>query len=304
MKIKNATIRSVELPTLEKIKPLIEEQGFHPLGEKFISTSGFEKNEFTGELVTPLVGVGYAFTVREDVKSIPASAVKSAVEEKIKEIENEQKRKVGNRESREIRDAIFLEMIPKAIIKTKRVDCFYISVEKRLLIASASGSLVELVSDKILYLTGMMPRSCWDTSEDWKKKVTADLSKFVEGEKEAFGAFNAGDSVSLKSEEMGKATFNPRVLDYAYKGITEAVSNGMVVDRIELEHETLSFKIGGKELDAITQIKDFGALSDEEKSSREELDKSELWRVESATQVLTILATHAALIERYAPKKT
>lgn len=302
MKIKNATIRSVELPSIEKIKPLIEEQEFRPLGEKFISTSGFEKNQLTGELVTPLVGVGYAFTVREDVKAIPAAAVKSATEEKIKEIEIEQKRKLGKKESREIRDAIFLEMVPKAIIKTKKIDCFYVEAEKRLLIASASSSLVGLVSDKILNMTGMMPQSCWDTSEDWKKKVTEDLSKFVKGEKEAFGEFNAGDSVSLKNEDTGKATFNPKILDYAYKGITEAVSNGMVVDKVELEHETLSFKIGGKDLDAITQIKDFGALSSEETDSRNDIDKSELWRVESAAQVIMLLATHRALVKRYAPK--
>lgn len=302
MRIKNATVRSVELPSIEQIRPLIEEQEFHPLGESFRLTAGFEKNEVTGELVTPIPGVGYSFTLRLDEKIIPAAAVKAATEEKIKQTEAAENRKVGKKEQREIKDSIILGMIKTAPFKSKKVDIFFCQDSNKLVIASSSSSMVKLVEDKVISMTGRATRAA--SSGDWKSKITQDLFAFVEGNKEAFGEFNPGDSVSVKNPDMGKATFNPKSLDYANKGIKEAIEVGMAVDKIELEFQTLAFKVGGKDLDALASIKDFGELSEDEKTSREDLDKAELWRVESAVQVLMILATHNALIRRYAATKS
>jgi recombination associated protein RdgC len=307
MKIKKATIRSVELPSIDKISPLIEEQEFTPLGENFSVTSGFEKNEITGDLVTPIPGLGYSFTIRLDQKIIPAAVLKTATEEKIKEIEATQGRKVRQKESREIKAEIYSSLIKTAPIKSTRVISFYNDTAKRLLIIASTQALAQLVTDKLLKLTGVRATPCAIGNSEELRKITADLSNFVLHKEASFGDFNPGDSVSLKSPLKGaafkgSATFNPQTLDYAQAGIKEAIAVGMMVSKIELEYQAMTFKVGN-DIDVLTSIEDFGALSDDEKASREDLDKAELWRIESAAQVLMILDTHSALIARYATTK-
>lgn len=309
MRIKNATIRSIELPPIEKIRPLIEEQEFKPLGENFSLTSGFEKNETTGELVTPIPGVGYSFNLRVDQKIIPASVLNAATEDEVKKIEEAQNRKVSQKEKREIRCEIYQNLVKTALIKSTRVISFYRDDAKRLLIVSSSQSIAELVCRKILSLTGIRATPCSiQSKEDLCRQMTNDLLGFVNRKEGAFGDFSPGDSVSLKSllkgdDFKGSAAFNPQTLDYAQSGIKEAIAVGMMVSKIELEYQTMTFKVGN-DIDKLTSIEDFGALSEDEKNSREELDKAELWRVESAVQVLMILATHNALVARYAATKS
>lgn len=297
MRIKNATVRSVELPSIEQIRPLIEEQEFKPLGENFSFTCGFENDPNTGELVTPIPG-GYSFMLRIDEKILPRSVVKAETARRLKEKESEKGSPLSKDEKNVLSENVRYELIKKALIKTTTVRAFYSEQKKRLIVESATQSKVERLIEKISNING-----CWiagTNAGEWQEKITEDLTAFINGNSEALGELNPGDTCALKGA-LGKASFSPNVLDTAKAGLLEAISAGMKVDRIELEHETLTFKVG-KDIDVLKSIQDF--LTDDELADREELDAAALWRVEAGAQILMIIAAHDALVARYAATKS
>ena len=81
--LKSASVYSAKLPAIAAMREHLAELSFTPLTENQLSCAGFENNQVTGELVTNLPGVGYAFVVRQDTKLIPTKIVNRKLKERV-----------------------------------------------------------------------------------------------------------------------------------------------------------------------------------------------------------------------------
>lgn len=97
--------------------------------------NGFCAPRDDGELVYPVAGYQVICWETED-KILPSSVISDVVKSKIDQIEEEQGRKVGRKEAREIKEQTVDELLPKAFIQRRRTIA--VLTDKYLLINTSS----------------------------------------------------------------------------------------------------------------------------------------------------------------------
>ena len=124
--IKSASIYSAKLPAIAAMREHLAELSFTPLTENQLSCAGFENNLVTGELVTNLPGVGYAFVVRQDTKLIPTKIVNRKLKERVDAlISSGLREKVTRKEKQAMKDQLIVEMAATAEYETTLIHALY-----------------------------------------------------------------------------------------------------------------------------------------------------------------------------------
>lgn len=293
--INQAIIYKAELPTAEALATHVNDCLFEPIGETFSFSLGFVPNKATGELVNAIPG-GLSFTVRHDEKILPKAAVNRAVDEAIKAAE-EERGALDDEERGIIKENVLSELVRNALVKTTVVNAFY-DAERKFLIVPAAKRLAGLVVGLLVKAAGSVTTTTIHIS-DIKNGLTTRLKTHLEREESCedpspFGVFKLGDAVLLK-EKSNKASFDLDNLDLAKQGLIEALAGGMQVERIQLEHGSLSFKLT-KDFH-LKGLDFFGDLTPEEEQEREEADFAQLWRIEAGAQTIQVAAAAADLCE-------
>lgn len=292
MKIINkAIVYKAALPRLDLMVEHLAELPFEPLGETFVSRAGFIPNGITGELVTPIEG-GFTFTLRYDEKILPKSSVNAAVAEAIRQIEEEHGRELDKDEAGAVKERVLGELIKTALVKTTVVNAFYHEAEQ-FLIVPASKAIAAVLTSSLVKVVGSMTTQTIHIA-DIKNGLTTRLRNHLDGFEDAFSGFKLGESVLLK-HKANKLSVDLDNLDLAKQGLAEALAGEMQVERIELVHGTMSFKLN-KDFQ-FQAIDYFGELSEDEEAEREEADRVMVWRIEAAIQLLQLSAAIKALCD-------
>lgn len=87
----------------------------------------------------------YLFCMRKEVKQIPASAVKEAVDQKVKAIEQAEGRKVFGKERTAIKDDVLSLMRPRALTKSEHVYGYIDSKHQILVVGASPGTADDFV---------------------------------------------------------------------------------------------------------------------------------------------------------------
>lgn len=87
----------------------------------------------------------YLFCMRKEVKQIPASAVKEAVDQKVKAIEQTEGRKVFGKERTAIKDDVLSLMRPRALTKSEHVYGYIDSKHQILVVGASPGTADDFV---------------------------------------------------------------------------------------------------------------------------------------------------------------
>lgn len=293
--IKNAIVFSAELPSRELLEAHLKEIPFEPVGETFIHRSGFVLNGVTAELLTPIEG-GLSFTVRHDEKILPSAAIATAVHERVIALEEQRGCNLTRPERRIVKDEVLVELIAKALIKSTYVNVFYSEAEQFLIVPTTNKNLANLVCDLLVKACGSVTMKSIRVS-DIKQGLTTRLQNYLDGDKKSFEGFRIGDYCLLNDANKNKVTVDIDNLDYAHKGLTEALSALMQVETMALVHGEMSFKLT-KEFQ-LKKIEFFGELTEDEETEREELDGAMLWRTEAAVQMLQLVAALKDLCELF-----
>lgn len=106
-----------------------------------LETSSFGWAPPLGDNHTMLVhaAMGYnMISARKEVKLLPATVVRQYVEQKVREIQHTQGRKVGSREKAKIREEVTFELLPRAFHKTQSLYG-YIDTRQQLIIIDTSN---------------------------------------------------------------------------------------------------------------------------------------------------------------------
>lgn len=300
MKImKNAIVFKAELPRAELLAKHLEELPFEPVGETLVSSVGFIPNQVTGELVTPIEG-GLSITMRYDEKILPKAAVRAALKQHLEDLAEQKGAELTDDERGAAEDRVMSDLISKALVKSTVVNAFYLVEDSLLIVSTTSKDMAQRVIHALIKVCGSVTTQTIHVS-NIKGGLTARLSAYLgwpdddePGNVEAFDGFQLGDSCLLR-HKSNKASFDLDNLDAARHGLRESLDAEMEVERLELVHGTMSFKLT-KDFH-LRAIDFFGELTEDEAEERAELDGAALWRTEAAVQLLQVSAAIKALCD-------
>jgi recombination associated protein RdgC len=235
---------------------------------------------FTDRLVETFAG-GFAFKLRYDEKIIPASVTTEMANARIAEVEEREGRRLPGKERARIRDEVFFELLPRALVQTKRITCFYRPENNLLIVPTTSKKLADIVTSRLIKAVGSIKATTIYIS-DIKCGLTAKLRDYIEDNQESFADFTVGGKVKLKNEETKKtAQFKLDEITEARDGIIESIKSGANVVELELCTDDSWFRIDEK-----FTLKGVELMSDsEEVNFDSELDH---FQHEASVQVLFV----------------
>ncbi len=291
--IKNCFVYNASLPDHHAMAEALAKRPYQQIGDAEYKRTSFVPNVVTRELVTPLEN-GYSFVFRCDEKILPAAAIKSALIERVREIESEQGRKVSRAEKKELQDEIEFDLLRKALVKTTEVHGFYNSDSGLLILATGSSKFADnIMEDLGKAFDGEGVDARLVVIDELQYRLTNRLIEHVSSQEPVpFGDYQLGIYVQMKNTDGDKATFESPNHDPS-EGIQEAHANNCQVERIELTKEGFSFRLT-KEF-YFKSIK----FPEVEVDFDAEDDGAGFWRHEAATAVLLISNAVENLVETF-----
>lgn len=208
---KNATIYRVTGLTQELLDNACSGRMFHPLDATTFATSGFiAPRKSAPDLMLHSAGGIHGFAFRTDTKILPPAVINAAAAERAKQIEEEEGRKVGRKEMREIKEAMYLKLVQVAFTKTSITRGWFDSTADLLVIDTPSIARAEDVLGAIIkgadgegiryerFALGTSPSahfSAWVTQEAPADFSLDDRAKFKGAESEV---------INVKHSNLGR----------------------------------------------------------------------------------------------------
>lgn len=235
MSFKNAIVYTLtgELLPDDQIEELIQDYSFTPVRPEQFSSSGWVP---LGDGIDDLhfISNGAIFLrLRTDSKVIKNSAITREVEDRAKEIQRNEGRKVGRREKQELKEAVVGKHLPTAMVESKYTTGFIDYVKSRIVIDASTVKAADDFLDKLRGALGSLkvrPLAV-ELSPTWV--MTNALNPDDSVESVLLYNFTIGDKCSMVDMEGGKARFSDLDLtdEYVTNHITESM---MSVDSLAL----------------------------------------------------------------------
>lgn len=287
--IKNAIVYKAEIPSNgEDLHNHLSEKSFTPPLSMQIGSAGFVPPFEQGcSLVREFIG-GLVFTLRHDEKVIPSSTVNLEVKARIQKITDSQCRKVDKHERAEIKDQVYLEMCTRALVRTTVVNCFYHRQTGFLIVATSSKKMADMAVSQLVHAVGSVKTETINVS-DVKGGLTARLKNWlpdhaneVDGEPDAFGAFEPCGEVSMVDTAKQKISIKVESLNSTENALRDAINGGYNVTSIRLDQGLCSFRLTSDFYLRGIDIPDNDHMSDGFESDAQ-------WEVANATAIMTDL---------------
>ena len=240
--IRNAIVFNAEMPTAHDLATKIEALPFTAPAASDMMAIGFIPVPVIGEFVASYTN-GYAFAVRIDEKTIPASAIKQRLKEWVARIEEAEVRKVGNKERRTLKDSVIQELLVQAIAKTSEITVFYDRDNQYLIVPVSSQRNAQRIMSALVKALETLKTSTIHVN-NLTRGITALLKKHMGGDQAAFAPYYVGDHIQLQRTNRGKVTFSlTDATDQAAQGFIEALDAGFEVNQIQLLGGGTKFKL-------------------------------------------------------------
>ncbi|MDF1765378.1 MAG: recombination-associated protein RdgC [Gammaproteobacteria bacterium] len=196
--------------TFDEVETALADKVFEPCGsmEKarlgWISPLGRE-----GEMLTHVQGQYLMLCCQKQERLLPASVVNEATDEKVAELEERQGRQIYRKEKRQIRDDVFVTLLPRAF--TRNTQTFaYISLADNLLVVNSSSApkaeeLITLLRDTLGSLPVEIPatnRAPADVMTRWLREQHGSDNFVIDEECELFNPIDGGNVVRCKGQDL------------------------------------------------------------------------------------------------------
>lgn len=236
MLARNATVLIFAGITPESIEAAVARRPFVPCGAAEASSRGFIRPIEGVDGLTRHAGNVTAIAMREDDKILPSCVVQAEVKRRCDEIHEQQGRRPGRKETREIKEAVTDELLAKAFVRTTVIRAWLDFNADLLVIDAASESKVE-------NLIGILLRSFSDAPNirRWRTKGLP-VSHFTAWMQsgESPDLFTIDDSALLASPDGGKIRIAKQSVDN--DDVRRLVENGRTCSELALTHaDRLSF---------------------------------------------------------------
>lgn len=141
-------------PSGSAIEAALKKFSFFPLGKEEKESIGWvsPRPEHHSPLLEVVNGQ-WILKLQTESKSVPGAQLKKGVEERCKKIEAETGRKPGRKEKKELKEAVELELLPRAFSKTSAVVVWLDLDNGRMVVGSSSKTAADNVVKAILAVT-------------------------------------------------------------------------------------------------------------------------------------------------------
>ena len=177
----------------------------------------------------------WLLTLGVEQKLLPSSIVKQTANERAHSLSETQGRKIGRRELRELRESVFLELLPRAFINRRRTYGWIDPLNGWLAIDAASSAKAEEFLEHLHKSVPGFPAKLIET----RQSPLAVMTTWV-GEGEAPPGFTLDQDMELRSAENSKV----RYVKHSLEGeeIPRHIAHGKVVSRLALTwNERIAF---------------------------------------------------------------
>ena len=138
-----------------------------------------------------------------------AAVVNEATEEKVAELEERQGRKIYRKEKRQIRDDVFVTLLPRAFTRNQQTFA-YLSLADNMLIVNSSSApkaeeLITLLRDTLGSLPVEIPstnRAPADVMTRWLREQHGSDNFVIDEECELFNPIDGGNVVRCKGQDL------------------------------------------------------------------------------------------------------
>lgn len=237
----------------------MEEFKFTPCGSQDISKFGFTNalGKHGNTLVHSAEGY-HMVAVTKEVKMLPSSVVRDALDAKIELIENAEGRKLANKEKDALKDEVIQEMLPRAFTRQSVTRALIMPESQLILVDSSSYSKVEELLALLRKALGSLPviplshkTPVESTLTEWLKAGAAPLP------------FEMQNEAELRCNETGIARFKDQ--DLGEDEVLAHIATGKQVHKLTLNYgDSMSFvACSDGSLKRIKFAEEFMALNDE-----------------------------------------
>jgi recombination associated protein RdgC len=213
----------------------LETASFTPCGSYTERSSGWEPA--TGEDADPLcrrVGGADLMRLRSQTRLLPAAAVNEALEERQADFQRRTGRAPSRRESRQLKDEIHAELMPRALLKSERVRGFCLLEDRLIGIDTAAEAQAERFLDKLRDGLG----SLQVTPLKFKQPPGQLIHRVFLGDGPR--EFRPGRECRMQDPAAGAATVSWLDIDLADDDVRRHVRNGLKLTRLGMVFDDLA----------------------------------------------------------------
>lgn len=179
--------------------------------------------------------------LKTEEKLLPAAVVRQQADERIARIEAEEGRKVGKRETREIRENITQELLPRAFVKNSRQRALIDLENNWVWVEAGSASKAENLLSVLRETIGSLPTRLPDTQTTPQTAMT----HWLESEPPAEFALDTDCELRFPGDGGAVARFVRQALDA--DEVRQNLANGKLASRLGLVwRDRLSFQLTEK----------------------------------------------------------
>lgn len=233
MLLRNARLYRIPadaLPDDDTLLAKLEAEAFHPCTPGEAETSGWTTPFVDLEAPALALSGGGAHLVRlrHQQRILPAAAIDEVLAERIAEFEARAGRAIRRRERRDLRDEVFAGLLPRALLRSSRLNGVLAPRDGWLAIDTASVPRAELFLDRLRDALGTLAATPWVF-----EGLGNLLARIVLGDA-AGGPFRAGERCFLRDPAAGATEIRYRNADLADRSVRGQVEGGLKVAALEL----------------------------------------------------------------------
>ena len=264
--------------TEAELSEQLKQLAFKPCGPYSEMSSGWEapSSEQPDLLCRRLNGADL-LRLRTQTRLLPAAAINEALTERLQDYEARMQEKPSAKQKRRLKTELREELLPKALVKSDRINCFYLHSSGILGIEVASEPKAERFLDCLRVALGgleAVPLLFNKPISDWLNAIFLGCVP---------ANFRLGHECKMQEPTLGGAVINWKDIELGDSSIRKHVIDGMRVERLALEFDDIMSAVVDQN-GAISRLKFVG---DSAAAELETSDESMLARQDAEFVLLT-----------------
>ena len=226
----------------EDLEKKLAEQAFRPCGKTEVSTYGWVSPVPSGETLVHASGPFLCFCAKKEEKILPASVIRDAVNDKVQQIEADQRRQVFKKEKDQIKDEATLDLLPRAFTKSSTTQAYIDTRNSWLIVDASSFRKAEELTSTLRSTLGSLPV----VPPALKHSPAAIMTQWLETHASAMpGSMVMGDECELKDMGEDGGVIRCKHQDLLADEITGHLATGMQASKLSLHwNESISCVLG------------------------------------------------------------
>jgi len=217
-----------------EVSEQLENAAFKPCPAFSERSMGFEPPvENAGDLLCRSLAGADLIQMRLQSRVLPTAAVKEALVERVVAFVNRTGRDPSRKEKREMKEEVFGELLPRALLKSDRIAAFYIKAEKILAVGTSSANNAERLLDCLRSALGSMQA----VPLEYKNPAHGLMTNVFLGD--APNEFGLGRECRMKDLAEPKSTVNWLDMDLSDSSVRAHVKGGLSIDRVGVQFDGL-----------------------------------------------------------------